>query len=861
MSMDNNQQAVNNSTSSQGQYHTNSQNDDLGAFFARFFKVLLLHKWLFLIVFLLVAALVLVYAIRQPRIFQSNYEVFYNETMREYVNLERAPIVKSDFDKNYWLRAMMSNDLMQMTLENSGLPYSISDLKSAIRVGVIDKRKEDRVPVYFVSISSKEKLHIPILIRAYVKGLNQMLVQTQLQNSERLLLYLNDQIRQNNAKLNQIDISIRGNSYGSGTELIDFDKVNNTLDRFRADLLNARVNLSSIMAARMRTEDELRNLDGTIINESAFSEPLKVQLMNLEVDLARSLTRNKEDHPEVKQIRRNIEQISTMIRDTLQQRMEIRSLIQNPIKAQLMGKLMELKISEVSEETKLRSLEKIIAELEMKTLPGAVNEEQQQNLRNREMISLTIKQLNDKLIETQTMSHGSLSRFVFIDDPTAIFLSNKGLIFFLILALMLGLVIASLVVFLYDMLDDRIMLVEDYERFYSIPLLGVVRHYNESENYLISPTSYYKNRTSSEISSLIMNIRQLQKSKLIKNIVISSSDRHEGKSLVSLKIASELANKNQRILLVDMDFFSPKLSAKIDPNVNIGLSNFLAGELELVDVIQKTELPNLQFINAGTFDGQKELLYADNKLKETIEALKSQYDLVVFDTPAAIYIPDIVEFFENVDAIFVIARLRRTTRKLFNRLIKVVQPFNNKVICAVLNDFYLNGKNSDYNYSYSYENYQDKSIMDRDSKTKRPGRSIVFLIVLLSIFLSVLAFWGYRYYVNTNKPNVEFSQNEVRDPDSDEIDYSILNNTVYNFSDSVVVDEYSTLTALSQTYYGDTAFWVYIYIANKSTITKFDSLKVGSTIYIPTKDNFDMVSEEAVVKAKAIETQVFAGKL
>lgn len=856
--MDNNQQAENNSTSSQGQFHANSQSDDLGAFFARFFKVLLLHKWLFLSVFIVVVTIVLFYAIRQPRVFQSNYEVFYNETMREYVNIDRAPIVKSDFDKNYWLRAMTSNDLMQMTLENSGLPYSISDLKSAIRVGVIDKRKEDRVPVYLVSVSSKEKLHIPILIRAYVKGLNQMLVQTQLQNSERLLLYLNDQIRQNNSKLNQIDITIRGNSYGSGTELIDFDKVNNTLDRFRADLLNARVNLSSIMSARIRTEQELESLDGTIVNESAFSEPLKVQLMNLEVDLARSLTRNKEDHPEVKQIRRNIEQISTMIRDTLQQRMEIRSLIQNPIKAQLMAKLMELKIAEVSEETKLRSLEKIIAELEMKTLPGAVNEEQQQNLRNREMISLTIKQLNDKLIETQTMSHGSLSRFVFIDDPTSVFLSNKGLLFFLILALMLGLVLASIVVFLYDMLDDRIMLVEDYERFYNIPLLGVVRHYKESENYLISPASYYKNRSASEISSLIMNIRQLQKTKFIKNIVISSPDRHEGKSLVSLKVASELANKNQKVLLIDMDFFSPKLSTKIDPEVSIGLSNYLGGEIELKDIIQTTQLPNLHFVNAGTFDGQKELLYANEKLKETIEILKSQYDLVIFDTPAAIYIPDIVEFFENIDAIFVIARLRRTTRKLFNRLIKILQPFNQKVLFTVLNDFYLTGPNTDYNY-YGYDNYQDKSSADGDDKFKRPKKSITFLIVLLILLLSLLGYYGYRYF--SDMSDIDTLSTINVDNANLEIPDTILGNSIYNYSDSVVVDEFTTLTALSQTYFGDTSFWVYIYVANRPTITKFDSLKFGSTIYIPTKDNFDMDSENAVAKAKEVEAQIFAGKL
>lgn len=867
MSGEPNQKTGNYSTNSQNELQSLTHNDDLSAFFARFFKVLMLHKWLFLLIFFIVAALVLIYGFRQPQIFQSNYEVFYNETMREYVNLDNAPTVKSDFDKNYWLSAMVSNDVLKMTLENSGLPYSIEQLKKQIVVGVIDKRKEDRIPIYLVRISSKDQLHIPILIRAYVKSLNQLLVQNQLQNSERLLIYLNDQIRQNNGKLNQIDITIRSNSYGSGTELIDFDKISATLDRFRADLLNARVNLSSTMSARIRTEEELKMLDGTIVSESAFSEPLKVQLMNLEVDLARSLTRNKEDHPEVKQIRRNIEQISTLIRDTLQQRMEIRSLIQNPIKVQLMSKLMELKISEVSEETKVRSLEQIIAELEMKTLPGSVNEEQQQNLRNREMISLTIKQLNDKLIETQTLSHGSLSRFVFIDDPTAVFLSNKGLFFFLILAIMLGLMLASLIVFLYDMLDDRIMLIEDYERFYNVPLLGVVRHYQEDENYLIRPAVYYKNRSASEISSLLMNIRQLQKTNNIKTIVVSSPDRHEGKSLVSLKIASELANKNQRVLLVDMDFFSPKLSNKVDPDVNTGLSNYLSENILISDVIQKTELENLDFMNAGSYDGQKELLYANQKLKTLIETLSTTYDLIVFDTPAALYIPDIVEFYDYVDAIFVIARLRRTTRKLLNTLLKTLQPYKHKVIFTILNDFQLNGGISDYNYNgYGYDNYEDNSMVEKNLK-KRPTKSIVFLIILFIAILSYGLMYAWRYYQMQNYAEKEVAYNDSFSGvnNSNQADFNALQGakTMYSFSDSVIVDQFTTLSALSQTYYGNTTFWVYIYLSNKQSIQNLDSLKIGSTLYIPTTDQFsiDANDNEAISKAKSIENDILAGKI
>jgi len=761
-------------------YPSLKNDDKLNSFFSRFFKILLMHKWLFITILIIVASLVIIYASLQPRMYVSNYEVFYNETMREYVsgNDNTSSMVKSDFDKNYWLSAMVSNEVLTMTMKNSGLAYSLSALKGMISANVIDKRKEDRIPVYVVQLSCPQKEHIPIIIRAYVKSLNELLLQNQISNSERLIVYLTNQLGQNNQKLNEIDISLIHSGAGNGAEIIDFEKISTSLDKFRTDLLNARVNLASIISARQRTEIELRNIDGTIINESAFSEPLKVQLMNLEVDLARSLTRNKEDHPEVKQLRSNISHISDMIRDTLQQHLEIRSVSPNPVKSPLISRLLELRVQEVSEETKVRSLEKIIAELEIKTLPSSINKEQQQILRNREMVNLTIKQLNDKLIESQTTSRGSLSRFVFIDDPSVVFLANKGILFYIILALLLGIILASVVVFIYDLLDDRIMFTDDYERFYSYPLMGVVKHYKREENYFISQDPNVKYLTNNENGSLIVNIRQFIKLKGIKTILISSPDRKEGKSLVSLKVATEMANKKQKVLLVDMDFFSPKLSAKLLTNTTEGLSNYLMSECSLEQVIKKTEIETLDFICAGNVEGHKELFYNSNKLAAFIEWAKTNYDVVFFDTPAAIYIPDIIELFEYVDSIVVIARLQHTTRKLLNSLFKILAAFKNKYIGVILNDFHTNRGDYYDNSTYSYSRYSDISKDTNEKDKKRPRNSILFLIIFAALIMG-----GYLFYFWKNsKFNLQLfpkEQPKAIVPDTiSTVNYNNMNDTI-----------------------------------------------------------------------------------
>ncbi|MFZ4726531.1 MAG: tyrosine-protein kinase family protein, partial [Paludibacter sp.] len=116
---------------------------------------------------------------------------------------------------------------------------------------------------------------------------------------------------------------------------------------------------------------------------------------------------------------------------------------------------------------------------------------------------------------------------------------------------------------------------------------------------------------------------------------------------------------------------------------------------------------------------------------EFIAWARENYDTVIFDTPAAIYIPDIVDFFEHVDGIVVVVRLHKTTRTLLNKIFKILNIFDAKYIGAVLNDFY-EGQNGNKDFDYSYKNYYN-SVTDKNaekSKNKRHRKSFFSDITL-----------------------------------------------------------------------------------------------------------------------------------
>jgi Mrp family chromosome partitioning ATPase/uncharacterized protein involved in exopolysaccharide biosynthesis len=698
----------------------------------RFSQILYIHKWLFLAGLLLCLLLAFIYAMNQPKVYVSKCEVFYNESLKEFVVESNVPVIKSAFDKDYWLSLMKSDQLAKLIQKNSGLPYSTAIIKRMLKVEATGK-KDAPIPIYELTVTSKRADIMPILIHSFVESLNDMLLQNQLVSSGKLVSFLTKQLGENNAKLSQIDQQILRNGAGTNkAALRDVNKLASDLESFRNDLLNTQIDLSSAMASRKRTEDELKSLDGTIVNESAFSEPLKVQLMNLQVDLARALTKNREDHPIVKGIRDNISQINKMLKDSIQQKLEIKSLIQNPLKSQLLSKLVDFQIQEISLQTRAESLQHVISEFEAKMMPDSTDENQQQMLRNRELVFMTINLLNSKLIEAQSVAQGSLSRFVIIDEPEMpVSPSNMGFLLIMLLGFGAGLFIGGAAVFIYDILDNRVNIISDYEKFFKIPVIGVVSHKRSAKLIDIpdiDPESY--DRTN-EFSEIVERIKQVTRETDKKVFSLCSPLRKEGKTSLSLQIAVALAERGKNVLLVDVDMYLPKLSGQILGNNRPTLLSYISGENDANSVIHLSGYDNLWFTGIDKLTNNDKLSYDNPRFAQFITEARDRFDIVLFDTPAALYIPATASILEKMDGIIVIVRLMHTTRKALQKMLKMLYSYKCRITGAIINDLRINTltRYSDYHhygydYSYGYSS-EGKKVKSRRKSLRQIIKSQV----------------------------------------------------------------------------------------------------------------------------------------
>jgi tyrosine-protein kinase Etk/Wzc len=123
-------------------------------------------------------------------------------------------------------------------------------------------------------------------------------------------------------------------------------------------------------------------------------------------------------------------------------------------------------------------------------------------------------------------------------------------------------------------------------------------------------------------------------------LMISSPTPASGKSFVSSNLSVIIAQTGKRVLLIDADMRKGYLHKIFGLQPKHGLSDTLAARLTSKEVINATEVPNLDLISCGfAAPNPSELLMHDN-FNKLLSDLSPLYDLVIVDTPPILAVTD-----------------------------------------------------------------------------------------------------------------------------------------------------------------------------------------------------------------------------
>ena len=197
-------------------------------------------------------------------------------------------------------------------------------------------------------------------------------------------------------------------------------------------------------------------------------------------------------------------------------------------------------------------------------------------------------------------------------------------------------------------------------------------------------------RTNIEYSSVDQNT---------KTILVTSSDKNEGKTTTVSNLAVSFANLKKKVLIIDCDLRNASIHKMFKINNIYGLTDILAKDRAVDKCIQKTELENLYVLTAGAIPPNPAEILSSEKMKNLIEDLKNIYDYIFIDTPPIGLVTDAGVLSSFIDGVVLVVKSESVEKKYLEETKKKLDAVDARILGAILNSY--KSEQKDYNY-YSY---------------------------------------------------------------------------------------------------------------------------------------------------------------
>ena len=288
------------------------------------------------------------------------------------------------------------------------------------------------------------------------------------------------------------------------------------------------------------------------------------------------------------------------------------------------------------------------------------------------------------------------------------------------LGVVVGLILGVGLAFFIEYLDTSVKTIDDVERALGAAVLGVIPQnvgslLDEGDE---SPhaEAYRVLRTN------ILFAGRKDESQTTFSVV--SGGAGEGKTTTMFNLAVVFAQMGDRILIVDSDLRRPSMHRYMNVSNNIGLTNYLLGQVTIDEVIQTTELPSLHFIPSGKLPSSSMGILSSAKMKEFVTEMKSRYDYVFLDAPPIMGVSDASVLASMVDMCVLVVQYRKYPQMMTQRAKEMVTKVGGELVGVVLNNINISQDSYYYYYSgYYYDNYyksrEKEGSAEDDTKSRK----------------------------------------------------------------------------------------------------------------------------------------------
>mgnify|MGYP001736522745 FL=1 len=264
----------------------------------------------------------------------------------------------------------------------------------------------------------------------------------------------------------------------------------------------------------------------------------------------------------------------------------------------------------------------------------------------------------------------------------------------------IGLVVVYTAIFLRRALDQRIRTRDDATKATGASILGVLpvsEDLNE-ENIVNGDTDDHIAQES--IRQLRTNLRFVNVDTPPRSFIVTSAVPGEGKSTVSLSLARSLADAGSPVILIDADLRRPTVAKKLKLDAKVGLTQVLAGQVEIANAVHQLGDSNLFVLPAGRIPPNPSELLGSDKMRQLIKELSEEF-IVVVDVPPLLPVTDASLLSHSVDGVILVGSIGRSHREQMTEASSILKKVNANLFGLVLNRAPRKGLGNSY-YGFGY---------------------------------------------------------------------------------------------------------------------------------------------------------------
>lgn len=295
-----------------------------------------------------------------------------------------------------------------------------------------------------------------------------------------------------------------------------------------------------------------------------------------------------------------------------------------------------------------------------------------------------------------------------------------------IMGLVLGLALGIGMGFLRERLDDRFRGRPDVERAMEAPVLATVPRFPKThrsrELIVISDP---KGAASEAYRNLRTSLEFLLNQRETKTLLVTSPSEHEGKTATTANLGFALAQTGRKVVLVSGDLRRPQLEKYFGVKAELGLSNYLLGEVDDIGqiVLEDPKLPGLRLLPSGPVPSNPAELLTSPRVAQLVSELEKHTDILIFDAPPVLPVADSVILASHIKTAVLIFDAANTQRSAATHAKELLQRVGADLVGCVLNAFDPSG--SPYYYEpYYYSQYYSRTDEAREDG-KRPSEERV----------------------------------------------------------------------------------------------------------------------------------------